>query len=338
LNPEGPILLGRRDVARLLDLDDCIVAVEEAFRLQGRGLAALPGILGFPYPEGGFHIKAAGLELSRPYFAAKINGNYSRNPERYGMPAIQGVLVLCDGENGRPLALMDSIEITILRTGAATAVAAKFLARPESSRVTVFGCGNQGRVQLRALSRVLAIREAFAFDAEPAAAERFARELSPALGIAITPVDDPGAAVRESDVCVTGTPSRRAFLRRADVLPGTFVAAVGADAPDKKELEPDLLAGARLVVDSLEQCERIGELHHALEAGVIGRSAVHAELSEIVAGTKPGRQSAEEITVFDSTGVALEDVAAAAAVYENALRSGAGSVWRLDESAQRVIE
>lgn len=338
MSREGPILLGRRDIAGLLDLDGCIAAVEEAFRLQGRGLAAPSGILGFPYPEGGFHIKAAGLELARPYFAAKINGNYCRNPQRHGMPAIQGVLVLCDGENGRPLALMDSIEITILRTGAATAVAAKFLARPASSRVTVCGCGNQGRVQLRALARVLAIREAFAFDADRGAAEEFARELSAALAIPVTPVGDPGAAARESDVCVTCTPSRRPFLRRADVLPGTFVAAVGADAPDKQELEPDLLAGARLVVDSLEQCGRIGELHHALDAGVMGRSAVHAELSEIAAGTKPGRQSAEEITVFDSTGVALEDVAAAAAVYEKALRAGVGSVWRLDESARCVMQ
>jgi alanine dehydrogenase len=331
LNPEGTLLLGRRDVERLLDLDECIAAVEEAFRLLAQGRAIPSGILGFPYPDGGFHIKAAGLDLAQPYFAAKINGNFFRNRERFGLPAIQGIVLLSDGRNGRPLALMDSSEITTLRTGAATAVAARVLARPDSSVVTVCGCGNQGRAQLRALARVLPIAKAYAFDMDADAAERFARELGPALEIDIESVRDPGAAVRGSDVCVTCTPSRRPFLRRSDVRAGTFLAAVGADAPEKRELETEILTESRLVVDSLEQCATIGELHHALEEGALERSAVHAELSEIVGGAKPGRESAAEITVFDSTGVALEDVAAAAAVYEKAIRAGVGLVWKSAE-------
>ena len=329
MRAEGTLLLTRRDVADLLDLDDCIAAVEEAFRLEGEERTPRPGILSYPVGRGGFHIKMAALSLSRPYFAAKVNGNFSANPERFGLPAIQGVIVLCDAENGYPLALMDSIEITILRTGAATAVAAKFLARPDSTVVTICGCGNQGRVQLRALARVLPIEKVFAYDARAEAAEIFARDMA-SLGVEIVVVAEPGRAVRSSDVCVTCTPSRRPFLRRGEISPGSFLAAVGADAAEKGELDPALLASAMLVVDSLEQCATIGELHHALEEGLLARSAVHAELSEIVAGKRPGRRSPEEIAIFDSTGTALEDAAAAALVYERAVRAGRGVVLDLE--------
>ncbi len=328
------LLLTRRDVADLLDLDGCIAAVEAAFRAQGEGRAPRPGVLGYPSGSGGFHIKAAALTLSRPFFAAKINGNFSENPKRLGLPAIQGVLVLCDAADGSPLAVMDSIEITILRTAAATAVAARHLARPESRILTVCGCGNQGRSHLRALARVLPIARAYVFDRDPAAARSLAEALAPELGFPIEPVLDPGPAIRASDVCVTCTPARSAFVRRDDVPAGAFVAAVGADAADKQELDPALLSASRLVVDSLEQCATIGELHHALAQGDLERPAVAAELSEVVAGTKPGRLSSEDIVIFDSTGIALEDVAAAAAVYERAISGGRGAALDLGGSVK----
>jgi len=324
VKPAGTLLLTRRDVAALLDLDECIAAVEQAFRLHGQGKTKPPGILGFPYPDGGFHIKAAGLDLARPYFAVKTNGNFFGNRERFGMPAIQGIIVLCDGDNGYPLALLDSIEITITRTGAATAVAAKHLARPESAVATICGCGNQGRVQLEALSRVRPIRRVHAFDTDSERAKQFSQRLSEELGIRVEAATDLAKAARASDICVTCTPSRRAFLRREDVTPGTFVAAVGADSPEKQELEPELLASAKVVVDILEQCATIGELHHALEQGLMSRDRVHAELGEVIALRRPGRESDAEIIVFDSTGTALQDVAAAALVYERAVSSRAG--------------
>jgi ornithine cyclodeaminase/alanine dehydrogenase-like protein (mu-crystallin family) len=217
---------------------------------------------------------------------------------------------------------MDSIEITILRTGAATAVAAKHLARPESRVATVCGCGNQGRVQLRALARVLRLERVYAFDVDEERARQFAEALSAELALEISPVTDLSQAVSRSDVCVTCTPSRAPLVRREDLRPGTFIAAVGADSPDKQELEPAILASSTLVVDVLEQCAEIGELHHALEKRLMRREEVHAELGDIVAGLKPGRISDREIAVFDSTGTALQDVAAAAAVYEKAIRLG----------------
>jgi ornithine cyclodeaminase/alanine dehydrogenase-like protein (mu-crystallin family) len=331
MKPAGTLLLGRRDVTALLGIDECIAAVELAFTLHAQGKTMPPGVLGVPSRDGGFHIKAAGLELQRRYFAVKVNGNFFQNTTRYGMPNIQGVIVLCDGDNGYPLALLDSIEITILRTGAATAVAAKHLALDDAAVATICGCGNQGRVQLRAIARVRPIQRVFAYDSDGARAERFAEEMAEEMLVEVMPVRDLSAAVRQSQICVTCTPSSRAFLGPADVAPGAFIAAVGADNPEKQEIEPALLASATLVVDILEQAATIGDLHHAIAAGVLTRESVHAELGDVVAGTKAGRTSAEEIIVFDSTGTALQDVAAAALVYEKALSVGRGAVWHVAE-------
>lgn len=325
------LVLTRRDVLSLLGLEECIAAVEAAFRLHAEGRSLSPGVLGVPSREGGFHIKAAGLDTGRLYFAAKTNANFSGNPQRHGLPAIQGVIVLCDGENGCPLAVMDSMEVTIRRTAAATAVAAKWLARPDSRTATICGCGAQGRAQLRALAHVLPLQRAFAFDAEEKAARAYALDLSAELGIEVRPVADLAEAVRSSDLCVTCTPSRRPFLFREHVRPGTFVAAVGADSPDKHELDPQLMAAAVLVVDVLDQCASMGDLHHALEAGVVTREGVHAELADLVSGRRPGRRTTDEITIFDSTGTALEDVAAAAVVYEKAVARGVGLAVALGE-------
>jgi alanine dehydrogenase len=320
----GTLVLTRRDVASLLGYDECIAAVENAFRLHAEGRSLPPGVLGLPARHGGFHIKAAGLDLDRLYVAAKINANFSGNPRRRGLPAIQGVILLCDGDDGRPLAVMDSIEVTLRRTAAATAVAARHLARADSAVATICGCGSQGRAQLRALARVVPLRLVFAFDQDPDTAGRYAADLSAELGLDVRAVAHHADAVWKSDVCVTCTPSREAYLRRDHLRPGTFVAAVGADNADKQELAPDVLASALVVVDILEQCATIGDLHHALVAGAVTRASVHAELAEIVGGRKVGRTTEDEITVFDSTGTALQDVAAAAVVYEKAVAAGLG--------------
>ena len=318
------LVLTRSDVQELLDMDACISGVEQAFRLHAEGRSLAPGVLGVPAPQGGFHIKAAGLQLGRLYFAAKTNANFPGNPARHGLPAIQGIIVLCDADNGCALAVMDSMEVTARRTAAATAVAAKRLARGDASVVTICGCGLQGREQLRALARVRSLRRAYAFDLNAATAEAFARDLSSELGFEVVAARDLASAVRGSHVCVTCTPSRKAFLMVDHVTPGTFVAAVGADSSDKQELDPRLMAKALVVVDVLEQCASIGDLHHALDAGALTRDTVHAELADVVTGRKSGRRSDDEITVFDSTGTAIEDVAAAAVVYERAVASGRG--------------
>jgi alanine dehydrogenase len=320
MNAEDVLLFTPQEVRSVLTIDECIEAVDLAFLLYGEGKAAPPAVLSMHTSTGGFHVKAGLLTLKRPYFAAKVNGNFPENPKHFGLPTVQGVIVLCDAERGSPLAVMDSRDITSLRTGAATAVAAKYLARTNSRVVTICGCGNQGHIQLKVLSRVCPVQTVFVYDKSEEQARSFAKELSQDLAISVTSVSDLAAAVRQSDICVTCTPSRQPLLNAHDVMPGTFIAAVGADNPDKQELAPELMARSKIVTDVLEQCAAMGDLHHALETGVVTRADVYAELGEVVAGRKRGRESDKEIIIFDSTGMALQDVAAAALVYEKAGR------------------
>jgi ornithine cyclodeaminase/alanine dehydrogenase-like protein (mu-crystallin family) len=319
-------VLTRGDVRALLDMDACIAAVAAAFRAQAAGATLPSGVLGTHVPGGGFHVKTAGLGRAgaRSYFAAKINANFPGNRALHGLPTIQGVISLHDATDGVLLAVLDSMEITTLRTAAATAVAARCLARIDARVITVLGCGIQGRSQLLALSRVRSVEQVFAWDLEPAVAEHYAVEMTRTIGCEVRSVAEYRAAVNASDIVVTCTPSRQPLLSASDVPPGCFVAAVGADNEDKQELAPDLLARSVVVVDVLEQCARIGDLHHALASGAMRRDDVHAELADVVSGRRPGRRSASEITVFDSTGTALEDVAAAALVYERGVDAGRG--------------
>jgi alanine dehydrogenase len=317
-------LLTQRDVARLVDLPSCIDAVEHAFRLHANGQALTPGVLGTHAEGGGFHVKAAGLVGERSYYAAKVNANFPGNPRAHGLPTIQGIVLLSDAVTGAPLAIMDSIEITRLRTAAASAVAAKYLSRADARVMTIVGCGAQASSHVRALAAVRPIDRVLAFDTEPDRAESFARTMRSGFGIDVTPVDDYRRAARDSDIVVTCTPSRAPILELDDLPPGVFVAAVGADSEDKQEIHVDALARCGVVVDILEQCAAIGELHHALAAGVMLLRDVRGDLGSVVNGARPGRTSPSERLIFDSTGTALQDVAAAALAYERACEQSAG--------------
>jgi alanine dehydrogenase len=318
-------LLSGSEVERLLDMPSCIRAVADAFRARGAGRRAPSGVLGLELLDGGsLHAKLAYLEISRPYAAAKINANIPGNPAERGLPTIQGVLVLFDASSGVPLAVMDSATITAMRTAATSAVAAAHLAHRDASTVTFVGCGVQARAHLAALRQVRSIHRVFAFDVDTAAAERFAEHARAEHRVASAVATELRDATRASEIIVTSTPSRRALLHLEDVAKGAFIAAVGADNEYKQEIDPDLLREARVVVDDLDQCSRIGDLHHALAAKVLEPEDIRASLDQVVAGVRPGRMSEDEIIVFDSTGLAIEDVAAAALVYERAEQVGAG--------------
>jgi ornithine cyclodeaminase/alanine dehydrogenase-like protein (mu-crystallin family) len=322
--------LGREDVRAELGLADCLAAVEAAFTAHARGaVPCAPGVLAAHVAAGGFHVKTAGLGSGPLRFAAKINANFTDNPARHGLPAIQGLIVLFDADCGTPLAVMDSIEITILRTAAATALAARHLAAPEAGVVTICGCGSQGESHLRALALVRPIRRAFAVDRDPARARGFAVAMERELAIEVVPEESLARAVAASDLCVTCTPSRQPFFSAAMLHPGLFIAAVGADSPDKQEMEPEVLRRCRVVTDLTGQAAAIGELHHVVAAGLMTTDGVFAELGQVLAGERPGRQSRDEMFLFDSTGTALQDAAAAALVYERACRSGRGTTLTL---------
>lgn len=319
------LILSRRDVEPLVPFADYVEAVAEAFRLHAAGRSVAPAPLYIAGEDGGFHVKGASLPLGPGYVAFKTNANFPENKRRAGLPTIQGAVLLLDARTGTPLALLDSIEITIKRTAAATALAARYLARPESATVTVCGCGAQGKAQLLALRHVLDIRRVFAWDADADAAAAYAAQMSGEHGIEVVPAPDLASATLASDVIVTCTTATRPFLAFCAVRPGTFIAAVGADNPQKSELHPELMAHATVVPDVLDQAVYMGDLHHAIDAGAMTREDVRVELGALVSGDARGRSAPDEITIFDSTGTGIQDVAAAARAYEVALTRQCGS-------------
>lgn len=312
------LLLNAEEVRRLLPLADCMEAVEQAFRLLAAGEAAPPASLAVHTSRGTFHAKAGTLRMRREYFALKSNGNLPENPRLNGLPTIQGIVLLCDGEDGRVLAIMDSMEITKLRTAAATGVAAQYLSRPDASVLTLCGCGAQAGAQLAAIAAVRQLRRVIAYDRDPARAETFVGRWSSGASFSVEPASTLGEAVGQSDIVVTCTTATKYFIERDMVQPGTFIAAVGADSESKQEIDPRLLAGSKLVCDLAAQCALIGELHHAVAAGLMTPSQVYAELGDLVSGRINPERSETDIVIFDSTGIGLQDVAAAAVVYERA--------------------
>jgi ornithine cyclodeaminase/alanine dehydrogenase-like protein (mu-crystallin family) len=319
------LILRGGDVASLMDAAAYLAAVEAGFRAYASGDANLPLPMHIPVTGGGFHAKGARITLDRSYVGVKLNSNLPGNPQRNGLPTIQGVMLLCDATDGSLLAMIDSIEITLGRTAAASALAARHLARADSSSIAICGCGRHGRAQLTAIADVFRVRRVRAWDIDAERARTFALEMQRELGIEVAAVADAGDATRGSDIVVTATSARTPFLTNDCVSPGTFVAAVGADSAQKSELTPALLAHSTIVVDVLAQCVTMGDLHHAIEAGLVKAGDVHAELADLVVGRKGGRTRVDEITIFDSTGVAVQDVASAAAIYQRAVAARVGT-------------
>jgi alanine dehydrogenase len=288
-------------------------SIERAFRARGLGAVAPGGVLGVEMAEGGFHIKAAALSAERGIFAAKLNGNFPGNPASSGLPTIQGLVLAVDVATGTPRAVMESSALTRLRTAAASAVAIRHLARPDADRATLIGCGVQAFDQLRFAHAARVMRSITLFDPRVDMARALAMRIEQELGIMSHVADDLPAAARAGAgaIIITCTTSRTPFLEPAMVAAGTLVVAVGADNPHKVELAPALLAASKVVTDDTAQCAMIGDLHHAIAAGAMRREDVHAELGEVVAGTRPGRASRDERIVFDSTGIPIQDAAAA---------------------------
>jgi alanine dehydrogenase len=328
---KGALILKRSELSGLLQIKDYIAAMENAFGTYAREKKLGTGLLHLESDQMEYHIKAGSLKTGRTYFGLKVNSSLFSGTLKKGIPKIKGVIILFDGESGYPLAVLDSIEITIKRTGATTAVAAKYLARKDSRVLTVCGCGNQGRIQLESLLEVLPITRVFAFDKDSDAVSGYVREMSEKTGIEILPVENLENAVRQSDVVTTCTPSRKYFLQERFVGPGTFIAAVGADSPEKQEIEEGLMLNNKVVVDILDQSAKVGELHHAIEAGLLGKENVHAEIGDIILGKASARTSDDEIIIYDATGTAIQDTAAAAICFEKALRAGAGRFINLFE-------
>jgi ornithine cyclodeaminase/alanine dehydrogenase-like protein (mu-crystallin family) len=320
------LLLTASDVRRCLTPADCRAAVEQAFALLAQGKVQPARAVGFEAPAGSFHAKVALYDAGRPRFVAKINGNFPGNPETSGLPTIQGVLVLADASDGRPLAIMDSATITAIRTAAASAVAADRLARSDASVLAVVGCGLQGAAHVAALAEVRPLREIRFYDVVGRRASELATRHGGAVRCRV--VTTVAEATLGADMVATCTSGGAFVLHPAHVSPGTFVAAVGADNPHKREIHPSVTGAARIIVDDLAQCAAGGDLHHAIEAGAMAVGDVHADLAQVVAGRHAAIER-DAIVIFDSTGVALEDAAAADLAHERARVLGLGQILKL---------
>lgn len=312
-----PPWFGADALRRLLPPPVVIAALEAALASAGPAAATGHAALSCDVPGGVFHVKTTSLAGPRAVYVAKINANFPGNPA-HGLPTIQGVAALFDADDGRLLALADSPALTALRTGAATAVAARRLARPGASRLLVVGAGRQASAQVACLAAVLPLAEVWIHDLDGARAASVAATVAGELGLAAVAVGTIAEIARRVDVVVTCTTARAPVLWREQVAPGTFVAAVGSDHPSKQEIDPALVARSRCFVDSTEQALTSGELHHAVAAGVMAPENVAGRLDELVSGAVAGRRTDDEVTLFDSTGIALEDAASLLAAFQRA--------------------
>lgn len=312
------LVLTEPEIRQLLTPAACIAAVERAFTAYAQGAAELPGVihLGIPDASGEIHIKAGYLHAA-PWYAVKFASGFPGNPA-LGLQTNGGIVVVFDARTGALAAiLLDNGYITDLRTAAAGAVAAKYLARESIGTVGVIGTGAQARYQVQLLAQVRTFHTVKVWGRRHDAAAACVADIT-ATGVHAIVANTLEEAATDSDVVITVTASRAPLVRAAWVKPGALIIAVGSDGPDKRELEVDVLALAdRVVADSLPQCRRLGEIHHALEAGVLQESRI-TELGRITAGQSPGRTSDAEIIVCDLTGVGVQDVAAAAVVMEQA--------------------
>lgn len=321
-------ILAERELRQIVPLDLAAVqCVEQAFHSLAVKAVAMPPILRLDIREhrGEVDVKTAYVP-GLGGFAVKISPGFFDNP-KIGLPSTNGLMVLLSSSTGLVQALLlDNGYLTNVRTAAAGAVAAKYLAREDASIAAILGAGIQARLQLQALTLIRPIRQARIWARNAGRAETFARELSEELGFPITAHADPMEAVAGSDVIVTTTPADKPIFSAAWLEPGQHVTAIGSDAGHKNEIDPKAIARADLyVADSLKQTSSLGELHHAIEAGAVAADASFLELGEIVAGTKKGRLSEKQITIADLTGTGIQDTAIASLAFAQAAAAGAGS-------------
>ncbi len=309
------VVLGATDLCTILSPAICLAALQDVYRRLQSAADDSGQSIGFSTDDGMFHVKAGLYPGTHTFFAAKVNANFPDNPSRFGLPTIQGLIVLCKGSDGQPVAVLQSGELTGRRTAAATALATLHGARSDSRNLAIIGCGAQARHQVEAVMGVRSIKHVITVDLEPDNASALADWVTETFAVSSVSSFSVEEAVLASDIVVTCTTGTRAVITSEMVPSGCFIAAVGADNPDKQELHPDLFNNARILVDDVGQCARGGDLAHAIRAGVVTVEDVAATLAELAARVKSGRMDDDQIVIFDSTGTGVQDVAVATAAY-----------------------
>ena len=297
--------------------EQAVRAIRDAFRADGEGRTYVPAVINLDVPaaRGEFHVKTALIE-GVPHVAVKVASGFYDNPAK-GLPSGSGLMAVFDAATGLPVALLlDNGFLTDIRTGAAGAVAADVLAPQSIGTVGVLGSGLQARYQVHCLRIVRSFQRIVAWSPHRSHLESYCDEMR-AAGYDAIAADDPQAVCREADLLITATPSRNPLVSADWIRAGQHITSLGSDSPGKQELSPACLDRADLiVVDRFSQCAAFGELKHALDAGLLTRKDVHAELGQVVAGLKPGRTSPTEITIADLTGVGFQDTAIASKALE----------------------
>jgi alanine dehydrogenase len=318
-------ILTREDVQKALPMSEAIEAVKRAFAQLSAGRADVPLRTSLDVPSHN------GVTLFMPAYLAdddamamKIVSVFNDNPSK-GLPLIHALVVVVNAETGAPEAVMDGTCLTALRTGAASGAATDVLARQDARVTAIFGAGAQGRTQLEAICAVRPIEEAWMYDIDQARAETVAGEMSESLGLPIKVAETPGQAIHHADVICTATTSSSPVFEDVHVQPGTHINAIGAYTPQMQEIPPETVLRAKVIIDHHEAAlAEAGDLLIPMERGLMTAEHIHAELGEVIAGVSAGRETAEEITLFKSVGVAVQDVATARAVLEAAPEVGLG--------------
>lgn len=321
------LLLSEQEVTDLLSIEEVIEAVESVFKEKALGYAQMPPKVYLHFAKYNGDVRAMPAYLERLDVASvKIVNSHPENPRKFGLPTVLATVVLLDPRNGAVLALMAGNKITAMRTAAAGGIAAKYLAKRNSKSVSFIGAGVQARAQLQALLLVFPnLEEIRVCDISTEAAESFATEAKTKLTqCKVAVVENEAKAVPGADIVVTTTPSKKPLVFDDWVSKGTHFNCIGADAPLKEELEPAILKRAKIVVDDLEQAIHSGEINVPFSKGILCKKDVWAELGEVVAGIKPARTSEDEITIFDSTGLAIQDAATVELVYKKAIAREVG--------------
>jgi alanine dehydrogenase len=322
------LILTDDEVKRLLSLPEVVEAVESAFKQKGLGRVQMPAKIYLYYKKYNGDLRAMptfleDLDIS----AVKIVNVHPDNPVKNDVPTVMAVITLIDPKTGAPIAIMGGTTITDMRTGAAGSVAAKYLARKDTKTVGLVGAGAQARTQLMALLEVYKkLEEVRVWSRTEATKKNFVIETQQAYGnlLRVIPAVSIRKAVEGTDIVVTATPSRKPLVTNDMVSAGMHINCIGADAVGKEELDPSILKRAKIVVDDWEQASHSGEINVPLSRGMITKDNIWAEIGEIVAGLKPGRQSQDEITVFTSTGLAVQDAVTARIAYCKALTAKVG--------------
>ncbi len=322
------LILTRRHIQKLVDLKKTIRAVEQAFVDYDKGEARMPPKIYLDLPEynGDFRAMPAYIASTKSSSLKWVNAHPENH--RYGLPAVMAVLILNDPRTGFPLSIMDATYMTALRTGAAGAVAARHLSDPQSSVVGLVGCGVQAESQLSMLRTVRRIQEVRVWGHQPELIRKFIRRMR-IRAERMTMARDIEACVRDADIVVSTTPVRSPIIQSEWIKPGAHINAIGADAEGKQELDSRLIQQGCVVVDDWAQASHSGEINVPLKKGLITRKSIYATLGQIAAGRKRRPASAQKITVFDSTGLAIQDCAVAHLIYTTAKRRQVGRWTRL---------